>query len=66
MFRRVPKETKDEILTKVKVGLWYTKKFATQSDPAYPASYTNLLKTMDLTTIRMGDVWSTDLTYIKF
>lgn len=46
--------------------LWYTKKFTTQSDPAYIASYTNLLKQMDLTTLIMGDVWSTDLTYIKF
>ena len=46
--------------------LWYTKRFTTESDPAYLASYTNLLKRMDLTTLRMGDVWSTDLTYIKF
>lgn len=46
--------------------LWYTKRFTTESDPAYYASYTNLLKTMDLTTLRRGDVWSTDLTYIKF
>lgn len=46
--------------------LWYTKRFTTQSDPAYLASYTNLLKQMDLTTLRLGDVWSTDLTYIKF
>jgi transposase InsO family protein len=46
--------------------LWYTKRFTTQSDPAYFTSYTNLLKQMDLTTLRLGDVWSTDLTYIKF
>lgn len=46
--------------------LWYQKKFTTQSDPAYLASYSNLLKTMDLTTLSLGDVWSTDLTYIKF
>ena len=46
--------------------LWYTKKFTTESDPAYYASYANLLKTIDLTTLSIGDVWSTDLTYIKF
>lgn len=46
--------------------LWYAKKFTTESDPAYLASCTNLLKTIDLTTLRTGDVWSTDLTYIKF
>ena len=46
--------------------LWYAKRFTTESDPAYLASYANLLKTMDLTTLCVGDVWSTDLTYIKF
>jgi len=28
--------------------------------------YSNLLKAMDLTTLTIGEVWSTDLTYIKF
>lgn len=46
--------------------LWYQKKFTTQSDPSYMVSYTNLLKEMDLTAIKIGDIWSCDLTYIKF
>ncbi len=46
--------------------LWYQKKFTTQSDPAYFVNYTNLLKNINLTTLKIGDVWSSDLTYIKF
>lgn len=45
--------------------LWYQKKFITKSDPAYLVSYTNLLTSIDLTTIGISDVWSSDLTYIK-
>lgn len=45
--------------------LWYQKKFITKSDPAYLISYTNLLTNVDLNTIKIGDVWSSDLTYIK-
>jgi len=47
-------------------GLWYQKMFTTCSDPAYLVNYTNLLKTIDLSTLSVGDVWSCDLTYIKF
>lgn len=46
--------------------LWYQKKFTTQSDPVYLVNYTNLLKETDLTSIKIGDVWSSDITYIKF
>jgi putative transposase len=46
--------------------LWYQKKFITQSDPAYLVSHTNLLKGIDMASIKIGDVWSSDLTYIKF
>jgi len=42
--------------------LWYQKKFTTQSDPSYLASYTNILKNIDLATITIGDVWSSNLT----
>lgn len=46
--------------------LWYQKKFTTQSDPSYLVNYTNLLKEIDLTVIKINNVWSCDLTYIKF
>lgn len=46
--------------------LWYQKMFTTESDPAYMVRYTNLLKGIDLTILNIGDVWSCDLTYIKF
>lgn len=46
--------------------LWYQKKYITQSDATYRDQYTNLLKDMDKTKYAIGDVWSSDLTYIKF
>lgn len=46
--------------------LWYQKKFTTCSYPAYLINYNNLLKTIDLTTLKIGDVWSCDLTYISY
>lgn len=46
--------------------LWYQKKFTTKSDPSYLVNYTNLLKEIDFTTIKIGQIWSCDLTYIKY
>jgi putative transposase len=46
--------------------LWYQKKYITQSDTNYQDQYTNLLKDTDLTKYNIGEVWSSDLTYIKF
>ncbi len=46
--------------------LWYQKKFTTQSDSDYLVNYTNLLKDIDKTTLKISEVWSCDLTYIKF
>lgn len=46
--------------------LWYQKKFTTQSAKAYDANLTNLLKDADMTHYHTGDIWSSDLTYIKF
>lgn len=46
--------------------LWYQKKFTTQSDPAYKVEYSNLLEKTYLSLYAIGDVWSSDLTYIKF
>lgn len=46
--------------------LWYHKKFITQSDPVYQIKYYNMLEHTDLTQCSVGEVWSSDLTYIKF
>jgi len=46
--------------------LWYQKKYITQSDATYQDHYANLLKNTDGTEYTIGDVWSSDLTYIKF
>ena len=46
--------------------LWYQKKYITQSDATYQDVYTNLLKDTDITQYAIGDIWSSDLTYIKF
>lgn len=46
--------------------LWYQKKYITRTDPAFQDQYTNLLKDTDLTKYAIGDVWNSDLTYIKF
>jgi len=46
--------------------LWYQKKYITHADINYQDQYTNLLKDIDKTHYGIGDVWSSDLTYIKF
>ena len=46
--------------------LWYQKKYSTQFDAEYQDQYANLLKDADMTQYSIGDVWSSDLTYIKF
>jgi transposase InsO family protein len=46
--------------------LWYQKKFTTQSNPAYEINYSNLLKDIDKTILKTGEIWSCDLTYIKY
>lgn len=46
--------------------LWYQKKFITKSNPDYQNQYINLLKDIDLCKLNVSDVWSSDLTYIKF
>lgn len=48
--------------------LWYQKKFTTQSNPVLYTQCENLLKNSKLTTngINIGDIWSSDLTYIKY
>lgn len=46
--------------------LWYQKTFTTQSDPTYQVEFTNLLKENEFLSYGIGDIWSSDLTYIKF
>lgn len=46
--------------------LWYQKKFLTKSDPAFENNFTNLLKNIDWVKYGPGDIWSSDLTYLKF
>ena len=46
--------------------LWYQKKFITQTEPDFQDQYTNLLKDIVMTDYSFGDLWSSDLTYIKF
>lgn len=46
--------------------LWYKKKFITKSDPKMEKQFTNLLKDLDLRKYSPGQIWSSDLTYLKF
>ena len=46
--------------------LWYQKKYITQTDSSFQDQYANLLKDTNLAQYNIGDVWSSDLTYIKF
>ena len=46
--------------------LWYQKKYITKTSLDYQDQYTNLLKDKDLNSYAIGDVWSSDLTYIKY
>lgn len=46
--------------------LWYQKKFTTQTDPDYQMEYTNLLRDMNIQEYGINDIWSSDLTYIKY
>lgn len=46
--------------------LWYKKKFITRSDPKMRNQFTNLLANLDLRRYLPGQLWSSDLTYIKF
>lgn len=46
--------------------LWYRKKFLTKADLNMKNQFTNLLKDLDLRKYNPGQIWSSDLTYIKF
>lgn len=46
--------------------LWYQKRYSTQTQPQFQDQYTNLLKDAAISDYSIGDLWSSDLTYIKF
>lgn len=46
--------------------LWYQKKFTTQSDIDYQMKYRNVLKDTAMDKYGINDIWSSDLTYIKY
>jgi len=46
--------------------LWYRKRFTTCSDPRLNQQFTNLLKDLELGKYSPGQIWSSDLTYLKF
>ncbi len=46
--------------------LWYQKKFLTKANLNMKNQFTNLLKDLDLRKYSLGQIWSSDLTYLKF
>lgn len=46
--------------------LWYRKKFLTKANLAFKNQFSNLLEKIDLLKYHPGQIWSSDLTYIKF
>lgn len=46
--------------------LWYRKKFLTKANLAFKHQFANLLERIDWRKYSPGDIWSSDLTYIKF
>lgn len=46
--------------------LWYQKTFITRTEPQFQDRYTNILKDIHIEDYTIGDLWSSDLTYIKF
>ncbi|NMB56357.1 transposase family protein [Candidatus Beckwithbacteria bacterium] len=46
--------------------LWCQKKFLTKSEPKYGDQFTNLIKDIAVDKLRVNEIWSSDLTYIKY
>ena len=46
--------------------LWYQKRFTTESDTDYQMEYRNVLQDTDIKGYGINDIWSSDLTYIKY
>lgn len=46
--------------------LWYQKRFTTQSELDYQTEYKNLLRDADIKDCKINQIWSSDLTYMKY
>jgi len=46
--------------------LWYRKRFLTKTSPKLNNQFSNLLKALDIKKYAPGQIWSSDLTYLKF
>lgn len=45
--------------------LWYTKKYITEANLEYKDQFFNLIKDIDKSKIKINEIWSSDLTYVK-
>lgn len=46
--------------------LWYQKKFLTEAEPKYGNQFINLIKDVNIDELKINQIWSSDLTYIKY
>ena len=46
--------------------LWYQKKFLTEAEPRYGDQFSNLIKDVEVEELKVNEIWSSDLTYIKY
>ena len=46
--------------------LWYQKKFLTEAESSYQDQFSNLIKEVEVEELQVNEVWSSDLTYIKY
>lgn len=46
--------------------LWYQKKFLTEAEPKYEDQFTNQIQDKAIEEMKVNEVWSSDLTYIKY
>lgn len=46
--------------------LWYQKKYTTEANNQYEDEFTNLVRDVKSSDVKVNEIWSSDLTYIKF
>ena len=46
--------------------IMYQKKFLTEAEPAYEGQFNNLIEDAVIEKLNVNEVWSSDLTYIKY
>lgn len=46
--------------------LWYKKKYITEANLEYKHEFSNLIKDVDVLKIKINEIWSSDLTYVKY